>query len=96
MATVEEINRTFAEKGIDLKLPLPGDWLVITGSDGDTANFSAWDGVSGAPITIVDRKRLTGTITLGDYYDLYCGNSITGLGLGANNRIYPCGTLYFD
>jgi len=28
MATVEDINRTFAEKGIDLKLPLPGDWLV--------------------------------------------------------------------
>jgi len=28
MATVDEINRTFAQQGLDLKLPLPGDWLV--------------------------------------------------------------------
>ena len=28
MATVEEINRTFTQQGLDLKLPLPGSWLV--------------------------------------------------------------------
>lgn len=28
MATVEEINKTFAEKGISIELPLPGNWLV--------------------------------------------------------------------
>jgi len=28
MLTVEEINNTFAEKGIHIKLPLPGDFLV--------------------------------------------------------------------
>lgn len=28
MATVEEINKTFAEKGIYIKLPLPDSWLV--------------------------------------------------------------------
>jgi hypothetical protein len=27
---------------------------------------------------------LTGTLTLGDYYDLYGGNSLAGLGFGAN------------
>lgn len=28
MATVEEVNQTFAEKGIYVEIPLPGNWLV--------------------------------------------------------------------
>jgi len=73
-----------------------GDWIVIQDTISATVDCSANDGTSGNEISIVDRKRLTGTITLGDYYDLYCGNSIASLVEGANDRIYPCGTLYFD
>ena len=66
-----------------------GDWIVIQDTISTTVDCSSNDGSSGNEISIIDRKRLTGTITLGDYYDLYCGNSIATLNEGSNDGIYP-------
>jgi hypothetical protein len=75
---------------------VPGDWLKILYDDSTTAVLSDWDGTASSRITIQDNKHLLGTVTMGDYYDLYCGNDIAGLGLGTNNRVYPCGQILFS
>jgi hypothetical protein len=74
-----------------------GDWIKVVYDDPDTiifANFRHY--LPLGVITVEGRKHLLGTVTLGDNYDLYGGNNLAGLGLGASNRVYPYGKLFFS